>query len=169
MGLSIRYASIEDIDTLANVHSQSLQTAFKDIIPDDILMNAFSVESRQAGFVHELNEQKPFNVIAHEDDKPVGLLSFGDSRYIDIDDDAIELWRIYLLPQYWGSDFGKELFSWGLNEIKARGFKKVILWVLEENGRARRFYEKFGFIHNGQTIENDFGRKVSELLYIKEL
>lgn len=169
MRLTIRYANFVDIDTLGNIHSKSLQTAFEGIIPDDILMNAFSVESRRNGFSRELEEQRPFNAIAFEGDMPVGLLSFGDSRYIDVGEDTIELWRIYMLPQYWGSGLGEELFSWGLNEIIARGYRKVILWVLEENGRACRFYEKFGFIHNGEKIENDFGRKISELLYIKEL
>lgn len=169
MGLSIRYANVEDIDILASVHSQSLRAAYKDIIPDDILENDFSVERRRAGFTRELDKKRPFNVIAIDDDNPVGLLSFGDSRHIKVDEDTTELWRIYLLPQYWGSGFGKQIFSWGINEIKSRGFKKVILWVLEENIRARRFYEKNDFIHDGQKMEEEMGKKIVDLLYIRNL
>ena len=33
-----------------------------------------------------------------------------------------------------------------LQEIKSAGFKQVGLWVFEQNIRARRFYEKHGFI-----------------------
>lgn len=169
MALSIRFVNTEDIDTLASVHSQSLQAAYKDIVPDDILDNSFSFERRRAGFSHELHEQRPFNVIAYDGSNPVGLLSFGDSRHIDVDEDTIELWRIYLLPQYWGSGFGEELFRWGINEIKVRGFKKVILWVLEENPRARRFYEKNGFSFTGQKKEEEIGKMISEMLYMKNL
>ena len=169
MGLIIRYANTADIDTLANVHAQSLRAAYKDIIPYGILDNDFSVERRRAGFTRELDKKRPFNAIAFDDENPIGLLSFGDSRYIDVDKETTELWRIYLLPKYWGKDCGEELFNWGINEIKTRGFKKVILWVLEENLRARRFYEKNGFFHNGQRMEEEMGKKISELLYIRNL
>ena len=36
------------------------------------------------------------------------------------------------------------------NEIKNRGYNKISHWVLEENDRARRFYEKSGFIVDGK-------------------
>ena len=169
MGLLIRYAGKEDIDVLASVHSQSLRAAYKDIIPDDILNNDFSIERRKLGFIRELEVKKPFNAVAFDSGNPVGLLSFGDSRHIEISEDSIELWRIYLLPKYWGIGFGEELFNWGMSEIKARGYMKVILWVLEENNRARRFYEKNGFTHNGQKIEESQGKKLTELLYIRSL
>lgn len=169
MGLSIKYVSIEDLDTLANVHSESLRAAYKDIVPDDIINNSFSFERRRVGFTRELEKKTPFNAIAFDGDNPVGLLSFGDSRHIDVDEDTIELWRIYLLPQYWGSGFGEELFSWGINEIRARGYKKVILWVLEENLRARRFYEKNDFAFTGQKQEEEMGKIISEMLYIRNL
>ena len=36
-------------------------------------------------------------------------------------------------------------------EIKSRGYDKIFLWVLEENNRARSFYEKMGFVTDGEA------------------
>lgn len=119
--------------------------------------------------MHYTAEGSPVTAIAFDDDTEVALLSFGSSRYMDVDEDTIELWRIYLIPEYWGSGIGEELFSWGIDKIASEGYKRVIFCVLEENTRARKFYEKNGFIHEGRSMETDLGRKVSELLYIREL
>ena len=169
MGISIRYVNTGDIDSLATIHSRSLQTAFKGMVADEILDTAFSFERRKSGFTRELNEGRPTTAIMFDGDNGVGLLSFGFSRYIDIEEDTIELWRIYLVPEVWGTGVGQELFNWGIDEIRKLGYKRVILWVLEENLRARRFYEKHGFVPDGRCIEADHGRKVNELLYIREL
>ncbi|HYE10695.1 MAG TPA: GNAT family N-acetyltransferase [Patescibacteria group bacterium] len=169
MGTSIRYVNASDIDALATIHSRSLQTAFRGILTDEVLDNSFSFERRRSGFTRELTEGKPNTAIAFDGDTEVGLLSFGLSRHIEVDEDTIELWRIYLVPESWGTGIGDELFNWGIEEIRRRGYKRVILWVLEANSRARRFYEKHGFAADGRSIEADHGRKVNELLYIRDL
>jgi ribosomal protein S18 acetylase RimI-like enzyme len=32
-----------------------------------------------------------------------------------------------------------------LQEAQAEGYPRIVLWVLEQNARARRFYERAGF------------------------
>jgi GNAT superfamily N-acetyltransferase len=51
----------------------------------------------------------------------------------------------YVLPEYWGSGVADELHAAAV----ARG--ACTLWCLEENHRARRFYEKRGWALNGET------------------
>ena len=51
--------------------------------------------------------------------------------------------------------------------MKNRGYKKVTLWVLEENFNARKFYEKMGFKHDGTKKEITIGKKLMELRYEK--
>ena len=57
--------------------------------------------------------------------------------------------------------------NWGLNELKNRNYKRVILWVFEENLNARKFYEKMGFKHDGTKKEITIGKKLMELRYEK--
>lgn len=54
-----------------------------------------------------------------------------------------------------------------MEELKQRGFDKVLLWVLEDNHRARKFYEKFGFVYSEVFMDDNIGGKdVREVLYL---
>ncbi len=46
-----------------------------------------------------------------------------------------------------------------LSELKTQGYKNVFLWVLEENVRARAFYERFGFVPTGDFLNDNIGGK----------
>ena len=44
----------------------------------------------------------------------------------------------------------------------------MLLWVLEENVNARRFYEHLGFTANGEVMNDNIGGKdLREIMYIK--
>ena len=47
------------------------------------------------------------------------------------------------------------------------GFRRILLWVLEENMRARRFYENNGFVCT-EVFRNDNigGRALREVMYL---
>ena len=51
----------------------------------------------------------------------------------------------YVVPAYWGSGVADELHAAAVELGVTR------LWCLEENSRARRFYEKHGWSANGET------------------
>jgi GNAT superfamily N-acetyltransferase len=51
----------------------------------------------------------------------------------------------YVLPEWWGTGVADELHDAAV-ALGAR-----TLWCLEENARARRFYEKRGWEPNGET------------------
>jgi RimJ/RimL family protein N-acetyltransferase len=59
--------------------------------------------------------------------------------------DGDRLAGFYVLPGWWGTGVAEELHAAALE----RGARK--LWCLEENRRARRFYEKRGWRANGET------------------
>lgn len=52
-------------------------------------------------------------------------------------------------------------------ELSAQGFQEIFLWVLEENNRARCFYERYGFLKAEDVIEEKIGGKnVREIRYV---
>lgn len=53
-----------------------------------------------------------------------------------------------------------------LQEVADAGYSRLVLWVFEENHRARAFYESHGFVATNQEKET-LGAK--ELLYIISL
>lgn len=167
MSRLIRYANLEDSDVLGKIHSGSSQAAFKGIITDHILNDVFSIERRTKRFISELSEGSPRTALVFEENEPAGLISFGKCRYGNNDKSWLEIWRIYLTPKFWGSGVANELIEWGINEILKESFTNIELWVLEENMRARNFYEKVGFKHDNTFQIFNMGKEIRELRYIK--
>lgn len=54
---------------------------------------------------------------------------------------------LYVLPERQGRGIGKKLLTHTLTRIREKGFLHAILECSESNTGARRFYERFGFIH----------------------
>jgi GNAT superfamily N-acetyltransferase len=55
----------------------------------------------------------------------------------------------YVIPAYWGTGVAEELHAAAVALQPDCG--ELRLWVLEGNRRARRFYEKHGWLQNGET------------------
>jgi ribosomal protein S18 acetylase RimI-like enzyme len=163
---TISYAKIEDARILGEIHSQSWKVTYKGIVPNEILDN-ITIEKREKYFEKALEQGWEEDVIIFEDGIAAGLICIGKCRDEDKDHDYGEIWGIYLLPQFWNMGIGTELINWGINELGSRGYKKVSLWVLEENFNARRFYEKIGFKHDGTVKEINIGKNLNEYRYVK--
>nr|WP_325294140.1 GNAT family N-acetyltransferase [uncultured Oscillibacter sp.] len=81
-----------------------------------------------------------------------------------------EVVSLYLLPESMGRGYGKVLLEAAVNHLAGQGFRDVLLWVLEENLRARRFYEKAGFVCSGDFMEDEIGGKpLREVLYWRHM
>ena len=95
----------------------------------------------------------------------IGTASFCKSRWEKYSEYG-EIVSIYFLPDYIGKGYGRLLLDKCIEELKKCGFSKVLLWVLEDNHRARKFYEKNRFIYSGVFLDDNIGGKnVREVLY----
>ena len=63
--------------------------------------------------------------------------------------DGCWLTNLYVLPSHWGRGIGAALHDEALAAIP--DCPEVRLWTLEENHRARAFYERRGWRQNGET------------------
>lgn len=81
-----------------------------------------------------------------------------------------EIVSIYLLPEYWGKGCGKRLFNAAVEQLESMGYRKLFLWVLESNRRARAFYERMGFqLHESYMEDEIGGMPVREVQYRREI
>ena len=62
-----------------------------------------------------------------------------------------ELYALYVRPAWWSTGTGRALMDRVLARSVAAGYSAVTLWVLRDNRRARRFYERAGFAPDGAT------------------
>lgn len=162
---NVQYVNENYAKELGEIHSEYWKVAYKDIIPDEILNNITS-EKREKYFEKALKEGLEEDAIISNDKQAIGFICIGKCRDEDKDSTYGEIWGIYLLPQYWNKGIGSILINWGLEELRKRGYKKVTLWVLEENLKARRFYEKVGFKQEDLVKEICIGKTLRECRYI---
>lgn len=80
-----------------------------------------------------------------------------------------EIQAIYLLPDQWSKGLGQTLLNTAFEQIKLLGFERITLWVLADNERAIRFYERMGFASDAGAIKSITlgGKTVQEQRYLK--
>lgn len=154
----------DDFLSIREIYEKSWKYAYKDIIPMDY-MNSVPKE-RWGG---KITENGRAEIGAFEDGKIVGTASFCASRWKKFSDYG-EIVTIYLLPEYIGRGVGSALIERCITELKCMGYKRILLWVLEENLRARSFYEKHGFKLKEEYMDDNIGgRDVREIMYTLDI
>jgi GNAT superfamily N-acetyltransferase len=63
---------------------------------------------------------------------------------------------LYVRPSAWGTGVAARLHDRAVEAIRSSGHERARLWVLEQNTRARRFYERRGWRLDGTTRVVEF-------------
>lgn len=162
--LEIRgYRQTDDTDEISRIYALSWKTAYRGLIPD-VFLDDIS-ETRWSPL---LEAKSNHMLLALEDGKPVGVSTYCEAR-----GEALKGWgeivSLYLLPSHYRKGIGSKLFSAVVDMLADEGYSDIYLWVLEKNRSARAFYEKNGFICNGDlNADNIGGKAVNELRYIRK-
>ena len=161
--MEIRYMNEKDDPyDISNVYEKSWKYAYKGIIPQNFLDNI-----PKGNWIKSLKAMK--NLVMIESGVIIGTSGFGPSRWDDYKDFG-EIISIYLLPEFTGKGYGSKLLNRSIEELKKDGFDKIILWVLEENHIARKFYEKNKFTKCDNVRADIVGeKKLTEIMYILEI
>ena len=166
----IRIASIGDAEAIARVHTRSWQLAYQGIMSKDFL-DGLRWETRVERWVKILSDPSPDSrsvfVSTTNEGTVTGFASIGEVRDEDLKPQKFfELYAIYVAPEYWDLGFGNALWNAALASVPP-STSGVSLWVLTQNERARRFYERSGFESDGtRHVENIGGTDVEEMRYI---
>jgi GNAT superfamily N-acetyltransferase len=159
--VEIRRASVSDAADIAAVHVRTWQAAYGHLFDEDRLAG-MDVERRAERWRHWLAEgQEVF--VAVDDERVVAFVWVGPSREPCAD---AELYAIYALPEAWGTGAGSALMRAGVGAMRGAGHSDAVLWVLDDNPRARRFYEREGWQLDEASKDDDIlGRRVTEVRY----
>lgn len=146
---SLKKARPGDERTLAHIQTESWKAAFRHILAPEILDRNTNVVRAEAMY-HRLLENRIGNgYLMTVDERPHCIAWWDATREPDMPGYA-ELICIHSLPDRWNMGHGSMMMVHVLEEMKATGYKQVMLWVFAENTPARRFYEKHGFVPNGR-------------------
>lgn len=161
-------ATIHFANDMGYIHAQSWQKAYQGIVPNDIV-DAFTPEKRAEVFREAIATRPEEYYFFKVDDRPAGIALLHKNHEENAADTDGEIYAIYFHPDYWGTSATHKAFQFCVDRLKERGFTKITIWVLKDNIRARKFYEKYGFALDDAQQQIDLGIPLTEVRYSKKI
>lgn len=124
---------------------------------DFLLRNAdeadYTLEAEEAILENRRRAPREIMLVAEADGRVAGncgILSKGDLRRVRHRCG----FAIALKRQYWNAGLGTAMMGYALSLARDMGYEQVELEVVEGNERAKRLYEKMGFVETGRTLRS---------------
>jgi RimJ/RimL family protein N-acetyltransferase len=127
----------EDL-TLLEIQRAASLAAFRHVFPPD--QYPFPTEGVRKNWQEELASPDVRVLIAERSDQPIGAASYSAQRFN----------QLWVLPEEWGGGAAQALYAEVMRGLETLGGSPCRLWVLEQNQRARRFYERRGWRLDGR-------------------
>jgi diamine N-acetyltransferase len=134
-----------DLEALVAVSVQTFCEAFEKVSNPENFRKYVSENLNAEKIATELAEPTTaFYFLKNETADILGYCKLRSDRSAEFfgEEPALELQRIYLKEQYWGSGAGKFLLDFCENRARTQGFNWLWLVVWFDNTRAIRFYEQ---------------------------
>jgi ribosomal protein S18 acetylase RimI-like enzyme len=149
MNITYRRAGIEDAQAIDRIYRRSFGDTFAHLYRAEDL-EAFLAKFTLDAWKKELDDQRFAFQLAEAHGEPIGFVKLGPPELpVQADEPWIELRQLYVLNEWRGAGAARQLMDWALAESRARGAKNLYLTVYAGNHRARRFYQKYGFVEVG--------------------
>ena len=146
MGNSVEIKKMETDDEIrgkAYVHWKAWHEAYPGLVSDEYLEKLTLEKCEKMAYSWTDNL-----IVAKDNSRVLGFVGFGDRG--DEAPGIGEIFAMYVLSEYYGTGVAQKLMEAGLKQLE--GYPKVCLWVLKDNKRAIRFYEKCGFSSDGEEM-----------------
>ncbi len=133
--------SDDEIRGKAYVHWKAWQETYSGLISQEYLDN-FTLEKCTNIAYRWLDNI----LVAKDGDKVIGFVGCGPYR-ADPMATMGEIYSIYILKEYYDKKIGYSLMRCAFERLQE--YEQVAVWVLKNNGRAVRFYKRYGFQFDG--------------------
>jgi len=158
MSWSVAHANPEDAWMLASLEVASWKSAYAEQLDPEWLAaldpGILARRWRERLFKARFDQDRVW-LLKHED-QAMGFCWTGDASR-DEEGFCAEVFMLYLHPDITGRGLGTALFEAVIGDLQERGYPWLQVWVLASHERARRFYERFGFRHEGTTRTDEVG------------
>jgi len=118
-----------------------------------------------------INDERAELWLCYESGSPIGLVVFGQLRDADALGSDGEIWSIYFRQKAKGRGYAKTTLEFAESKLKEKGCTKIYVWCLEQNKRARNFYENKNNYQATSTRKDQIlaGVPYNEIRFEKEL
>lgn len=162
MKFLVRSATLRDALSIARVHVEAWDAAYRGLIPDDQI-DARTIELRMAQWATSIINPRYFVLVACDANGDVQ--GFASALLLDGSDGGFQsyLKTLYVHPQVWRLGIGRKLLRTMCGRLNASGVQNLALRTLRL-GRARGFYETLGARTVTEGIAQDAG-KFDDVVY----
>ena len=172
MNAHVRRAVPADAASIAATHIRTWQTAYRGQLPDRYLDELDQELPRRTEFWQTHISIPPARTetwVASDATELMGFVALGPARHEETTAFG-EIYAIYVEPRAWNQGLGRILMAQAVSRLASLAFSQAILWVLESNVRARRFYELAGWaLDSSKTETLPGGIVLREVCYRKTL
>jgi GNAT superfamily N-acetyltransferase len=150
----VRTAEVADSGAIASSHVRSWQIGYAGVISSSFL-RSLDLElpqrtTRWQTLIIGAEAEGRFVLVGEVDGEVAGWISGGPYRGAGPDETPLgEVYGCYVDPSHWREGVGSALMTAALKHLARAGDPEAALWVLEENPRARGFYERHGWFADG--------------------
>lgn len=142
--VALRRATPDDAEEIAGISVRAWVHAYGDFLDPAVLAER-TVEAQAQRWRGWLAGAETETVVAEVGGRIAGYGTVGASRDGDADATVGELGALYVDPPAQGAGLGTRLLADADARLRAAGFSVATLWVFEENGLGRAFYERHGW------------------------
>ncbi|MEW2049288.1 GNAT family N-acetyltransferase [Streptomyces sp. NPDC005476] len=164
----VREMGAADIEAVSTIRVRGWQAAYAGVVPQTYL-NAMTVEGDASQRRHWFSQpgRKTRDLVALGERGPVGWICFGPCRSEMSGLGRVgEVYALYISPDLIGRGIGRILLGEAHAQMKGQDFEASVLWVLGDNQRAQRFYERAGYHADGGAQDDIYdGITLTEFRY----
>ncbi len=151
--MEVRQATSGDAQAIAEISVRSWQVGYAGQVPQAYL-DGLAVTRRgqaiQAMLARSSGPSRGFLVAENASGRVLGFANVRPSEE-NLGSGEGELQTLYVHPDAWRHGVGSELMRACLQLLRSEGRVEAVLWVLDTNDRARRFYENRGWVLDEAT------------------
>jgi GNAT superfamily N-acetyltransferase len=160
MTITLRPGGSDDLMAVGALHQRSRVAAYSSFLPPQALAEPSAPALGRYWTERWKYERDTHRMtVAERDGRLIGFTYVGPD---DEDDPATGLLcAIHLEPAERGRGVGRTLMIDALAAMRARGWRRAVLWVLRQNASARAFYERGGWWPTGAERDEVIGTAVT--------
>lgn len=168
----LRAAVPADAAALSLVAGATFLEAFRDLLPGPDIVAHCTAKSSPAAFAEWLGDGDSIVTLAEQPITATPLaytVLTAPHLPVPTTGEDVELKRIYALASTHGTGLGDALLAQALADARATGRTRMLLGVHPENRRARRFYERHGFVVVGERLFQVGTQTLLDPIYARSL
>jgi ribosomal protein S18 acetylase RimI-like enzyme len=146
--IEIKRAYLKDLSTIQSISITSFTETFSEINTPENMEKYIKENFNTTQLTLEINNPDSPFYIAFCDSEPVGYLklNLGNAQTETINDETLEIQRIYVVKAFHGKKIGQSLLDQAIKMAQEYCVDYIWLGVWEENHNALQFYAKNGFV-----------------------